>query len=776
MRILITGGAGFIGSHLARFLLRQACDVVCMDNFVTGSPENITPLGAHPRFHFIQQDVTSYIALDGPLDWVLHLASPASPRDYLELPIQTLKVGALGTHNALGLAKAKQASFLLTSTSEVYGDPLVHPQREEYWGNVNPVGPRGVYDEAKRFAEAMTMAYHRTHGVPTRIVRIFNSIAADEDVVVVKDESLYFGTIGAFAEQLSDEMVLGHKLQVPAFDPSTGHIALRDVSAVIKHPTQSEMFEIRTRYGRTVRVTGDHSVFRRERSGLPEATPVRELRVGDDIAIPAVLPTIERDLRHINISRHLIDHAPADELWEYAVCSASFGAIIREHREEIHRILLASGRIRARLLRNGLICASNRFLRQSFLPLAIVKALDIEVPDDATIRIFKGGAHVYLPDRIGVGDDVLWLLGFFMAEGCAHERRNKSAWLAWSSDQRFLDRAADILKRRFNIEVVRVAHSPQRAPSIIAHSKVLLRVFKTIFDVAGESIPRWVFQLPLQRLKWFVEGYREGDGTHSGKKVGHELCFDTKSKRRAADLTMLLLRFGIVASVGHYRTTCRKKYGDRRFPFSRVTICSLSTFDVLDWDKGVVQKLNAKRWGDLVWAKIRSLRQCPVTDFVYDFSVPFAENFVAGNGVSCHNTHGPQMRLDDGRAIPAFMTQALRGEPVTVFGDGSQTRSFMYIDDLVDGLWRAMNSDVSDPINMGNPHEMTLLELAKRIIRLAGSASDIVFHPLPVDDPKVRQPDITRARTLLGWEPRVDTDEGLRLTLDWFRDRLGASA
>ncbi len=311
MRILITGGAGFIGCHLARFLLDRGCDVVCMDNFVTGSPENIEPLGAHEHFSFVRHDVTAYIALDGPLDWVLHLASPASPRDYLELPIQTLKVGALGTHNALGLAKAKRAGFLLASTSEVYGDPLVHPQREEYWGNVNPVGPRGVYDEAKRFAEAMTMAYHRTHGIPTRIVRIFN-------------------------------------------------------------------------------------------------------------------------------------------------------------------------------------------------------------------------------------------------------------------------------------------------------------------------------------------------------------------------------------------------------------------------------------------------------------------------------THGPQMRLGDGRAIPAFMTQALRGEPITVYGDGSQTRSFMYIDDLVEGIWRLMNSDISDPVNIGNPQEMTLLELAKRILRLAGSTSSIAFRPLPEDDPKVRQPDITRARTLLSWEPRVDTDDGLRLTLEWFRAKLGS--
>jgi dTDP-glucose 4,6-dehydratase len=175
MRILITGAAGFLGSHLADRFLAEGHHVVGMDNFITGHPDNIAHLIGRPEFLFVQHDVTNYIYVEGPLDGVLHFASPASPVDYLEKPIQTLKVGSLGTHKALGLAKAKGARFLLASTSEVYGDPQVHPQPESYWGNVNPVGPRGVYDEAKRFAEAMTMAYHRFHGVQTRIVRIFNT-------------------------------------------------------------------------------------------------------------------------------------------------------------------------------------------------------------------------------------------------------------------------------------------------------------------------------------------------------------------------------------------------------------------------------------------------------------------------------------------------------------------------------------------------------------------------------------------------------------------------
>jgi dTDP-glucose 4,6-dehydratase len=308
-RVVITGAAGFIGSHLSETLLDRGYEVIGVDNLLTGDIGNIAHL-VNRDFTFIKHDVTNYIYIEGPVDFVLHWASPASPIDYLELPIPTLKVGALGTHKALGLAKAKGARFVLASTSEVYGDPLEHPQKETYWGNVNPVGPRGVYDEAKRFAEAMTMAYHRYHGVDTKIVRIFN-------------------------------------------------------------------------------------------------------------------------------------------------------------------------------------------------------------------------------------------------------------------------------------------------------------------------------------------------------------------------------------------------------------------------------------------------------------------------------TYGPRMRVNDGRAVPAFMSQALRNEDVTIFGDGSQTRSFTYITDLVDGIIRLMLSDQNDPINIGNPREMTIKEIAETIIRMTDSKSQLIYKPLPTDDPKQRRPDITRARTLLQWEPKVHLDEGLVRTIEYFRTKVG---
>jgi nucleoside-diphosphate-sugar epimerase/intein/homing endonuclease len=774
VRTVITGGTGFIGSHLCERFLERGDDVVCVDNLITGALANVEHLRGNARFTFLHHDISHPLELDGPVDNVLHFASPASPVDYLKYPIQTLKVGSLGTHNTLGLAKAKDARYLMASTSEVYGDPEQHPQREDYWGSVNCVGPRGCYDEAKRFSEAIVMAYHRTHGINTHIVRIFNSVLGDQPVVLFNDDTMHLEPIEEYAERVRLTPQRPRKVFVPAFNAKTLRMEVRRASSLIKHYAQQDAFELRLRYGRSVKVTGDHSVFVRGPDGRPAARPVREIHPGDHVAIPAYLPVVEKDRAELNLAREVIASAkdPA-ELWSWSVRHPSLAKVVEARREEIHQILLDSGRFQpTKNLRGTIVCTTRKWIRTGTLPLAILARFNQAAPEGATFGPYYGSNH-FLPNTIPLTPDVLWLLGFYLAEGAEHGGEGVY-FISMCSDQMYLERAKSILEEHFKVHVGTVPHASGHGPSIYAHSLALHFLFKNLLGLRQRRIPPWVMQLPLGRVKHFLEGFRCGDGTHSGKKVGNELCFDTTSENLAIDLNYLLLRFGVVACFGRYETTFKQKYGDRRFPFFRLTVCALDNFDILTWDQGVKQTLNAVRLGDLVWSKVREVRPCVLTGHVYDFEVPGNENFVAGNGVCCHNTYGPRMRLDDGRVLPNFVGQALRGEPLTVYGDGAQTRSFCYVDDLVEGITRLLFADYHGPVNIGNPSEITILDFAKEILALSGSKSAIEYRPLPQDDPKLRRPDISLARRLLGWEPRIDRHEGLKRTLDYFQRRIAA--
>ena len=307
------------------------------------------------------------------------------------------------------------------------------------------------------------------------------------------------------------------------------------------------------------------------------------------------------------------------------------------------------------------------------------------------------------------------------------------------------------------------------------HSKLLLLLFDALGFCPGDKrLPGWILGLPLPRLKWVLEGYREGDGVHSGKKFAdarrHE--FSTISPALKDDLVVAFARFGLIPAVGLYSSTFRQRTGDRRYPFWRLTLCNVKPWSPLEWDGGVSQRLNARRLGDLVWAQVTSIAEVPATPRVYDFCVPGHENFWAGTGIMVHNTFGPRMRLNDGRAVPNFLIQSLNNEPITVYGDGSQTRSLCYVDDLIEGIVRLLGTDYSDPINIGSENEVTMLQLATRIRDLSGSSSEIVFKPLPEDDPKQRRPDLTRARQVLRWEPTTSLDAGLNKTIEYFRKRM----
>ena len=768
-RLVVTGGAGFLGSHLCDTLVARGDEVVAIDNLATGRLSNIEHLFAADGFTFLRHDVSSYVWVPGHVDAVLHLASPASPKDYLDLPIQTLKVGSLGTHNTLGLAKDKGARFLLASTSEVYGDPQVHPQPESYWGHVNPVGPRGVYDEAKRFAEAMAMAYHRTHGVKVRIARIFNSILADEQVLYDDGQELRREPVGRLADRLHGRIEL-NGYSVPSFD-DRGQIEASEAIALVGHPPAGACFEVRTAYGRTIRVTGDHSLFVEGQDGHPEARPVNDLRIGDRIALAARVEVPVRDRPAVRMTE-VWDWAGNDP-WRLFVRAPGLGDMAWTRRQEVFATIAEGCRPESKVWRNAVWSQVRRMRDRDQMPLAVLRKLGIPIPAGANVRRRGAGHAAELPETVELSDELLWLFGLYVAEGCRFEALPKSSFVTISCDERALARATKIFERDLGLHVCQAKAKPgARAPAVFVHSRLLLLLLDRLgFEGDSKRIPGWILGLPLSRLKWFLEGYREGDGVHSGKKfaegVRHE--FSTVSDDLKDDLIVAFARFGLLPSVGRYETTFRQRTGERRYPFWRLTLTRVTPWSPLEWDQGVQQALNARRLGDLVWARVRGIDEVEPTSMVYDFSVPGRENFWAGAGIMAHNTYGPRLRPGDGRVVSNFLVQALQGDPLTLYGDGSQTRSFCYVDDLIRGLLALLDADETGPVNIGNPVEHTVRQLAEIILEVTGSSSPLVLEPLPVDDPTQRRPDITLARRLLGWEPAVELGDGLARTAEWLR-------
>ena len=788
---VVTGGAGFLGSHLCEHLLGKGHRVICLDNLETGSLHNINHI-RDESFVYSNQDITERVEIEGPVDFVYHLASPASPIDYARLPLHTLKVGSHGTHHMLGLAKFKRARFLLASTSEVYGDPQIHPQPETYWGHVNPIGPRGVYDEAKRYAEALTMAYHRQQGVDTCIIRIFNSVLADEQVLYDDGRELRRETAGELSARLATHAIAAgyvprrqpiapggaplaaeatpalefplEGFTVPSFSDA-GTMNAAATPSFVGHPTDQRCFEVRTRYGRSIRVTGDHSLFVRGESGEPEPKPVNEMHPGDRIALSRRVRVPERDRRLVSTIE--VCRWAEEDVWDLDAEAPGLGKLAWEHRQEVLAILGARRADRAASRRAGDWPRVVKMRESDRVPLPILWSIRQRVPEGARLR--RRGGHSSLPATIEITDEMLWFLGAWVAEGSWAEREKRSAFISISSDSHVVERAARFVEEHLGVHTVRAEARRGKAPAMYAHSGLLLELMRFLgFGPRRKRIPGWILGLPLSRLGWFLEGYREGDGVHGAKKLAeakrHE--FTSADTELKDDLIVALARFGLFPSVGRYESQTKARTGERKYPFWRLTLSSVSPWSPLAWCEGVEQKLNAPVTGDLVWAPVKEIEEVPATPLVFDFSVPGQENFWAGSGVMAHNTYGPRMRPHDGRAIPTFLRQALQDKPLTVFGDGSQTRSFCYADDLIRGMVALMESDAHLPINVGNPAEYTLLQLAEAVIEVAESRSQIVFEALPVDDPQVRQPDITRAREILGWEPEVGLHEGLRRTIE----------
>jgi intein/homing endonuclease len=516
-------------------------------------------------------------------------------------------------------------------------------------------------------------------------------------------------------------------------------------------------------------VTGHHSIFVEAEDGEPEARPVADLAPGDRVAIIGRIEVPERDRRTISIIETW--RWNEGDPWELCVEAPGLGALAWAQRQDVFGLLVSQRRNQGPNWRNGAWTKIIRMRASDRVPLPVFWRIAAEMPAGARVRMRSQGRSVPMPARVELTDDVLWLLGLWVAEGSWHESPG-NAFITLSADEELLDRAATIVERDLGLHVVRAPGSEARAASIFVHSRLLLGLMDFLgFGQNRKRIPGWILGLPLSRLKWFLEGYREGDGVHSGAgfEAGIKHVFRTVHDELKDDLVVALARYGLVPSIGRYETTFRKKTGDRRYPYWELRLAHVSPWSPLEWDRGVEQRLQARRTGDLVWAPVKEIVEVPATELVYDFSVPGLENFWAGTGVAARNTYGPRMRPHDGRAIPTFMRQALDSKPLTVFGDGSQTRSFCYVSDEIEGIYRLFHKGDSQPTNIGNPSEITVRQLAETVIRLTESESRITFHELPEDDPRVRQPDISRAVGMLDWHPQVDLEEGLRRTIEYFR-------
>lgn len=756
MRILVTGGAGFIGSHLIDRLMSEGHEVICLDNFYTGRKDNIKHWLDNPYFEVIRHDITEPIRLE--VDQVYHLACPASPVHYQFNPVKTVKTNVMGTLYMLGLAKRVKARFLLASTSEVYGDPEVHPQPEEYRGNVNCNGIRSCYDEGKRIAETLAFDYHRDNGVDIRVARIFNSLTGDQNVLYYKGDQLHYKTFTECYEHIQGDI---SDVSVPCFDHNA-NLVIKPISAIWKHKVKKKGYKITTTWGKQVKITEDHSLFTQDQNGLPKAVFGKDLSVGDAVAVPHTLPFWEKPLEPFYLSDKLSDQSGI------GIISDQIISHLEQFPEKI-RQYLANKQIAPRQFYSRI----KRYETANKLPLELWRYLNL--PFSGKEKIVPNYSKQAINNYIENTSTFLWFLGFYLAEGCLINK-HQDYQLLFSSNVKYLEKLIAVTEELFGLKTsIRFDPEQNRSPAVHIRSKLIVNLVIDSFGFGEKlstekDIPNWVLQLPKEQLVYFLQGFWEGDGNHDAKTTGYRLIFNSSSQQIIEKLVLILAKFGIIGSVSEFYTKVKKE-DTQQYKSYRLTVQGLDNYSILDLTE-TKQTLPAKTTGNLAWGIIKNLEEFEIDDYVYDFSVPEYENFIGGTyGICCHNTYGPRMLEDDGRVVSNFVAQTLRNKPITVYGDGSQTRSFCYVSDMVDGLIRLMNGDYIGPVNLGNPGEYTILELAQKIQNMINPDAEIGFNPLPEDDPRKRQPDITKAREILGWEPRVPLQEGLELLIEDFRKR-----
>lgn len=759
MKTLVTGGAGFIGSHLCERLLKRGDTVFCLDNLSTGLLDNVDGLREiyKSQFEIIIESAQNLPSLY--VDRIYHLASPASPVFYGNFPIETLEANVVGTKKVLDLALKTKARVVFTSTSEIYGDPEIHPQVETYNGNVDPNGPRACYDESKRCGETLCSVYHNSFGVDARIVRIFNSLTGDQQVVYYKDGLLYRESFEECYERIEGEI---EDVQVPCFNHS-GEMVLSPISSIEKHFVSKKGYEVKTSWGKTVTVTQDHGLFRRNSFGEPEDVFCSELEQGDWIAAPSYMPCIERPFQTVVLSNLFCEE-------NLSFLSPKVPELVEKYEERLNKSLKQEG-----VSNQAVWGYRNRYIQSCKIPKRFAEVLSLETLE---CRVGPTSGKGFLYNQIEYSDELLWILGFYLAEGCV-VCSEKDWVLLFTSNEKYLEKLLVYSEKVFGLSSK--IHWSNGVPNVALRSKLLVKLFCEVwgfgFSLASKkSIPQWILQLPCEQLRMFLYGFWQGDGNHDAKTTREKIIFNTSSEELLEALNFAMLRFGLTGSRSEFQTRVRKE-DEKTYTAYRLTIQGSPNNDLFSFEQMRGKQKRSRTMlpdtKDLAWAKILSIKEIEIEEEVYDFSVPCCENFVGGEGLlCCHNTYGPRMREDDGRVVSNFITQALLEQNITLYGDGTQTRSFQYIDDLVEGLVRVMSLDKNyGPINLGRPEEVTVRELATRIIELTGSNSELVCKPLPKGDPCKRKPNIDKAKELLRWQPQISLESGLVKTIDHFQRR-----
>lgn len=655
--IIITGGAGFIGSHLCEYLINSGKNVICVDNLGSGKRDNIKHLEQKKNFTFIQFDVTEDLEkLEKELklkkienlEQIYHLASRASPIDYQTYPVETALANSLGLNNMIKLAMKHNATVLFSSTSEAYGQPKVHPQPEEYWGNVNPVGIRSCFSDD---TEILTKIGWQK----------FSSVSKNDEVVTLNPQNM------------------------------------------IEYQNPTEI--------------------------------IKERYIGE--------------LIHFNNSK--ID----------LMVTPNHNMHVKPRDSDKFKLLKA-------------------FEAINWKRAEMLKAADWTGAEKEWFHLPKvSNSKAGNIERIRM-DDWLEFLGYYLSEGCVHIRRSKEIKNNKSYDKVAYNVliAQDKIKNKENCRIIENClkklgfnyySSDDHQFRIV--NKQLGQYLSRFGKSKNKFVPTELKMLSKRQLCILFKALMLGDGNKRGD------TFYSSSKRLIDDFQEILLKIGMAGSVG-------SKDNRKKTPVYRIHLLNNIKKDFLT---PLYPKREIKHYDGFVYCVnvpnhiifVRRNGKVLFCGNCYDESKRFGEAlmmaYYRGHNakikiVRIFNTYGSKMRKDDGRVIPNFIQQALNNQPITIYGDGTQTRSFCYVSDLIDGLVKMMNSKEIGPKNLGNPHEMTILECASKIIKISGSTSQIIFKTLPEDDPTKRQPDISAARMMLGWEPIVNFEEGIKKTIEWFRE------